>query len=436
MTYPFASPSLEGANASSVRRRNRSVLFLAIRNRGPISRSELAELTGLNAATAGRVVEELIAAGLVRETGFGESSGGRRPIRLEVDSPARNVVAVDLQRFGVTAALTDLDAKILLQTSADIPRRRSEDAIAAVLDTIQQILGRCDEQQRQRIMGIGIASPGPVTYRTGTVRGTPDRTIFSNVALAEIVSHRFGIPTFVDAKEKCCALAELWFGAGRRFTDFVFVGVGTGIGAGLVLNGDLYRGSSDLAGEIGHACIEPHGLTCWCGNTGCLETVASLPSLMARVRPALEEGRNPLLREAVRRHGGELSLEAILEAVDLGEPVSRRSLDEVAWYLGLAIVNLVNTFDPQAVIVGRQMALAGSRILDPIRTLVAERSIEPLRDTVQILPADLIMNGTMIGAVALVLQEIFNLALLPPAGAGEPNEWLLPVRPRGLVPGR
>lgn len=436
MVQPFAQASLEGASGSTVRRRNRSVLFLAIRNRGPLSRSELAGLTGLNAATVGRVVEELIATGLVREIGFGESSGGRRPIRLEVDASARNVVAVDLARSTVTAALTDLNANVLSQASADIPHLRSEDAISAVLNTVQHVLDGCDEEQRRRIMGIGIASPGPVTYRTGTVRGTPDRTVFSSVRLAEIVYSHFGIPAFVDAKEKCCALAELWFGAGRQFTDFVFVGVAAGIGAGLVLNGELYRGSSDLAGEIGHACIEPQGLTCWCGNTGCLETVASLPSLAARVRPALEDGQSPLLEEAVGHHGGELTLAAVLEAVDLGDPVSTRALNEVAWYLGLAIVNLVNTFDPQAVILGRQMAMAGNRILDPIRAMVAERSIEALRDSVQILPADLITNGTMVGAVTLVLQEIFNLALLPPAWPGDAMGLSDARRPRALVPRR
>lgn len=427
MSPPF---SFEGANAYSLRRRNRSVVFLALRNRGPVSRSDLAELTGLNAATVGRVIEELMGAGLVREVGFGRSSGGRRPIRLEVDSSARHVVAVDLQRSTVTAALTNLGAEILYQTATDMPPQHPDEAVAAVLAMISDVLDHCDQEQRRRIMGIGIASPGPVTYRARALHGAPERAVFSNLALADLVSRHFGIPAFVDAKEKCCALAELWFGAGRRFTDFVFVGVAAGIGAGLVLDGELYRGSSGLAGEIGHACVEPHGLPCWCGNTGCLETVASLPSLIARVRPALEGGEAALLQEAVRRHGGELDLGAILEAADLGDPFCQRSLAEVAEYLGLAIVNLVNTFDPQAVILGRQMALAGNRLLDPIRALVAERSIEPLREQVQILPADLILNGTMVGAVTLVLQEIFNLALLPPAGAGDIAERPSPLGAR------
>lgn len=390
-----------GANHRSVKRANRATIFRAIRALGPIARVDLARQTGLNPGTVTNIVGELVDYGLVRETGFGSSRVGRRPVFLEVNAPARFAIGIDLARGALTGAVVDLAGHTLAQSVEPAGPWQGDQVISAISRMIDRLMDGLPPAEQQAVVGIGIGAPGPLSIRSGRFLAPPSFGTWEVLELQQQIEERSGRPVFVDNNGNTSALAELWFGAGQGLANFVLLTLGTGVGAGVVLDGDLFRGAHDLAGEIGHISINLDGPRCACGNYGCLEMYTSVPRVIASVSAALAAGEPSSLAK------DDLSIERVIAAVQEDDPVASRVFADVARHLAVGIVNVIYAFDPALVLIGRDLAKAGDALLDPVRTEVQRRVFPALRDTVRIEAAAL-PDAPVIGAATLALHAFFQ----------------------------
>lgn len=408
-------PAFSGANHQSVSRSNRSVIFRALHAMAPISRIELARESGLNPGTVTNIVEELIASGLAQETDRTDSGGdvakrvGRRRIQLEVRADSRYAIGIDLARNVVSGAVIDLSGRVVATASEPTGELISRNAIRQVLHVIEQLVRRVPLDAHDRVVGVGVGAPGALSIRSGTFQPPPSYGSWEGIDLRREIQTASGFDTTIDNNGNTSALAELWFGAGAGLSNFVLLNLGTGVGAGFVLDGDLYRGEHDLAAEIGHVSIAMDGARCACGNYGCLEMFVSVPRVLAAAQAALETGEPTSLRDTQAAHRA-LSLDRFLEAVALGDSMANRVLADTARYLAAGIVNIINMLDPDAVFIGRELARAGDVLLDPVREEVKRRVLPVLRPTVRI-EASTLESAPVVGAGVLALQNFFDSPL-------------------------
>lgn len=416
---PIRSITQAGSNLKDVKLINRVVVFRAIREAGTISRADLAKQTGLNPATLTHITRELLGHGLITEAGSGAARIGRRSSLLRIDSTSGNILAVRLARHNIQGFITDLDLSetIIHTASSTFLSHPIESNLPILLNFIETLIANSGVQ-RQTILGIGISAPGPLDARQGVLVAPPNFPGWNSFPLRQIIQEKTGFTTFLDKDANSAALAEKWFGAGRNLDNFVFILAEDGVGGGVVVNGDLYRGAHDIAGEIGHMTIERNGALCACGNTGCLELYAA-PSVAANlVRQALAAGRASLVSEWVKHDLNRINFELVAQAAQQGDRVAYEAIQEMACGLGIAAVNVVNAFDPQAVVLGGEISLAGDLILPVVQEYVDQRTISHSDQQVRVLMSELGPKAPVVGAFSLVLRELFqNPAFHPAIGA-------------------
>jgi predicted NBD/HSP70 family sugar kinase len=223
------------------------------------------------------------------------------------------------------------------------------------------------------------------------------------------MEERFGLPVWLDNDANAQALAEGRFGTGRNFGSFIYLAVGMGVGAGIIINGMLHRGAHNVEGELGHTTVEAAGPRCSCGNRGCLELYTSTPAVVAMAVAALHRGEHSLISELAAGRLDQVTIHMIAQAAHAGDQLALRILEQVAVYLGVGVVNAINLLGPEAVVLGREDIQAfGELLLGPIRATVAEHCFAMAAERVQILPAQLGDDGPAIGAACLVLEDLFR----------------------------
>ncbi len=378
-----------------------------------ISRADIARRAELSRSTVSEIVEQLLASGLVAEAGEGVSRGGRRPIVLEFQDGVCSILGVDIGASHISVVLTDLRGKVLAWHHRDFPARSDPSGTGRlVFDLCDACLTEAGVR-RARLLGIGLAVPSPVDPRD------PER--LSSVALPswggridiESFRTRYGVPVLVDNDANLGALAEHWWGWARQLADFAYIKVATGIGSGHFVNGGIYRGSSGVAGEMGHVAIDPNGALCNCGNRGCLQTYIGSQALVARTR-ALAPGypRSPLAAIA------EPTITQLEDAALADDPLALQVVREAADYLGIAIAGMLNLMNPAAVIIGGGIARLGDRLLSPLRETVLRRTFVSAAAASEIRTSDLGPQDVAIGAATLVLDAALqDPSLFPTRGA-------------------
>lgn len=394
-----------GFGVNLVSAANRLKILSLIQEEGQVSRTELARLTGLSLPAVSRIVGLLVEQGYTREIGLGQSGGGRKPVMLEVIPDAGFVIGVDLGGTHVLAAAADLHGQILHTADAS-PNGRP--VIASIYAAIQEVIDRFSTKQRKRLLGIGVGTPGLLDFGSGTVI-TAANLDWKNVPLRELLHDKFHLPIFVDNDANVAALAEWAQGAGRGIQHLVHITVSRGLGAGIIINGQILRGAGGTAGEIGETFLLESAETERSWRT--VEGLCSGRALVRQVKEALERGEGTSLREACRSRAEGPTFEMILSAATASDPLAVRLVERAAGYLAVEIANVINALDPQLVIVGGMLAQAGDRVLAPIHQAL-ERLLSPvLRDKVSITLGTLGERAGVIGAASLVLHNAFALPL-------------------------
>ncbi len=395
-----------------------------LRQTSPISRAEIARITGLTPATISSAVSTLMGAGIVHEVGLGESNGGRPPILLRFDPGAFYLAGVDLGVSKIIAAVTDLDGKILSRARVELNEETGKNEILSKLfEATRQVLSAVGPA-RSKVMGIGVSVPGLTDVVRGVSVFAPNMPSWWEVPVAELFEKEFKLPSWVENDARAMALGEARFGAGRGRQDLLCVNVGRGIGAGIILNGELYRGKRGGAGELGHTTVNPDGPVCPCGNNGCLEVLAAGPALAGAAVRAINEGAKTKITDLVEGRIERVTAEIISVAAREGDPLAGRLIQEAGRYLGIGIANAVNLLCPELVIIGGGVSRAGDILFDEIRATVKKRAFTTMVNLPQIVPSSQGEDASCIGAAALVLEEMLEVGrvaslMKPPLGAGQ-----------------
>jgi N-acetylglucosamine repressor len=390
------------ATHAQTRAHNASLVLRALYDLGPISRAGIARLTGLTRTSVGELVAELETEGLAEDIGRGPSTGGKAPTLVALIDDARHVVTLDLGERTFTAALLNLRGTIRHRATRDLRGADGDAALALVTDLIDEILAG----EHSPILGIGVGTPG-IVGEDGTIRWAVNLS-WADLPLGEILQTRYQLPTIVANDSRAAAIATYLFGGEDRPSNLVAIKVGRGIGAGLVLNGELFVGDGDGAGEIGHIVVEPDGAECHCGRFGCLETVASAPAIL-RAAEVAGVGR----ADATGRAGaaGELTLRELAAAARAGDETALAVVRAAGRALGTAIANLIGILDVREIVVHGSVTALGEPWLEAIRDEATRRSLGPLSRETRLIDGGTGDDLTLLGAAAMLLTRELGLTV-------------------------
>ena len=378
------------ATHAQTRAHNASLVLRAVYDLGPISRAEIARLTGLTRTSVGELVGELEHDGLAREVGRGPSTGGKQPTLVSLVDDARHVVTLDLGERTFTAAILDLRGEVRERISRDLDGTDGDAALALVYDLVDEILARPHEP----ILGIGVGAPG-IVDGDGTIRWAVNLA-WTDLPLGNLLHARYGFPTIVANDSRAAALATFLFDGENRPANLVAIKIGRGIGAGLVLDGELFGGDGDGAGEIGHIVVEPDGAECHCGRFGCLETIASAPAI---------------LRAAAAAGLPATSLPELAAAAAAGDETALAVSRAAGRAVGTAVANLIGILDIRDIVLHGSVTVLGEPWLDAIRDEATRRSLGPLARETRIVDGGTGEDLTLLGACALLLTSELGLTV-------------------------
>ena len=401
---------IKAVDFSRMREMNRTVILDVIREEDSISRAAIAKRTRLSRSTVSSIITELLEAQLVTEVGQGRSSGGRRPILLKFNYIAGYVVGVDLGATHIIVLVADLNGQVVARTETDFSVAVGPET---GLKQIAQTVRLCLEQaglRLEQVMGVGLGVPGPVDYAQGRVVAPPIMPGWHGVALRERLADYLGVPIYVDNDANLGALSEHCRGAGRGYPNLAYIKVGTGIGCGLVLNGEMYRGELGSAGEIGHVTIDENGPPCKCGSYGCLESMAGGPAIALRAQQAIRAGQVTSLSRIQPVES--ITARDVALAAHAGDRLSQQLYAEAGKHIGVALSSLANLLNPGLIIIGGGVAQAGHVLLDPIRKTMHQRALQSVAQSSQIVQSILGRDASALGAVDLALREALKTPAL------------------------
>lgn len=395
-----------GSNSVEIGKRNRHLVLDVIRTHEPVSRSEIARLTGLTPATITNIVGKLQKDRLVEEIGLGQSTGGRKPGLLQLARNSRLAIAVDLAATELTVALTNVKGEILRRSKREIVTEIAV-MVPRILDAIQEVM-TCPEVGGATIVGIGVTTPGLIDQATGTIIKSV-RLDWYHVPLKSILQRHFEVPVFVGKDTATALLGERWYGAARDADNLIYVWVGTGIAVGFLLDGRVYAGATGMAGEFGHTSIEWNGARCKCGNKGCLEGLASLGAIATKASCRALSEENAVTREhPVPEAQARVDPFAVLDAACTGDLRAREIVREAGRYLGVGIANLIDLFNPERIVIGGQIRPKDKEFIDTAIEVAKSRVLPEPGSSVTITVSDFGPDAGLIGAAALVWREILG----------------------------
>lgn len=382
-------------NLDVVKKQNKSLVLDKIINEEIISRADIAKKSGLNKGTVSALVNELLEAELIYESGPGESSGGRRPVMLLFNNQAGYSIGVDLGVNYLLGVLTDLSGNIIEEKRIlfnDLPYKEIEEKLFTIISHLISVA----PESKYGVIGIGIGVPGTVN-KDEVILLAPNLN-WKNIDLKDVIEKKYNIPVIIENEANAGAYGEKKFGVGKDFNDIIYISAGIGIGVGLFLNGDLYRGNNGFSGELGHMTIEVNGATCSCGNEGCWELYASEQAL---IRNAQKLGLTIPMND-------ESPIENLLTLAKNNNEQAASLFEEIGDYLGVGINNIINTFNPQQVIIGNQIAALEEWIISPLKKRVARQGLWFQQSGLQIDFSENYTLSTPLGVAAFTIERFLK----------------------------
>jgi glucokinase-like ROK family protein len=417
---------------SLLRQLNLAVVMHYLRERAPIYRAQLAEITGLNKTTVSSLVSELIAHEYVQESGQANSAGmnartGRPAVMLELNPAAGCAVAAEVGVDFISVAVANFTSDIIWRQAERTRQLQGQEAIIErLLALLRTAIGH-GLLATHRVLGMAVGVPGLVELERSNVLFAPNLN-WQDLPLGLILREAFDLPVFLDNEANLAALAEAQYGAARNHQDVLYISASAGLGGGIVRDGQIYRGVSGFAGEFGHMKLDAGAeayaataeqRTCGCGNTGCWETYVSEPALFAGVAGRVARGQSSVLSWAARDAGNfrgraVLTVPLVVDAAQAGDAVALAALEDVGHALGAGIASLVNALNPELVVLGGSLSLAGEFLLPVIRDELGKRALRWNQQAVQVAVAQHRFDACVMGGIATVIQSS-QLALTLPA---------------------
>ena len=379
-----------GSNLPRVRAQNLTVVLDALRKLQPISRSDLAAVTDLTPATMTNLIAELVNRGFIREERSLEKQIGRRPTLLSLDPNRATILGIEISRSQVLGIVTDFSGTIRQSAQRPAPAQAGR---AATLGVVQEIVESLWDKALPPV-GIGVGVPGPVDSTRGWVLEPPNFPGWHEVPLSQILSNRWKVPVLIDNDAKTAALGEHWFGTGQSVNTMLYISIGEGIGAGLIVRDELYRGTHELAGEMGHTTLDLNGPVCECGNRGCLETFVSTGAIRNRAHSLIVTDGNVL---------------QTVESLAQQENSQAIAVKDLTYrYLAAGVINAVNFYDPDLIVVGGPLVDAWNDLCEQLGQRVRGRSFGLASKAIDIQSSELGRYASVVGAAVLVIQHLFR----------------------------
>ncbi|KAA0965584.1 ROK family transcriptional regulator [Sporosarcina sp. ANT_H38] len=372
---------------------NKSIILNKIRTGAPISRAQIAKETKLTPPTVSSNVKELIDQGIVKESKLGESQGGRKPTMLLINNEEFYVIGVDAGPEMIECILTDLSGEILKRTSSKLTTPLTNTQFLIILkDCIRNCITDISTTGK-KIIGIGVAMHGVVDIETGTSLFAPILSL-TNIPIKEELEKEFELEVKVENDARAMALGESWFGDHGDLTSMLVVNMGRGVGAGLVIDGKLYHGAQDIAGEVGHMTIDLHGEICECGNRGCLQTFTTGPAIARRAMKGMSVEQ--------------ITAEKVYELAMNGNDEFVTILKETGRVIGIGLTNLIHIINPQKIVLGGGVTKAKELIFPVVLKTIEECALTPRAKQTEVTITKLGDDATLIGAVSLLLVDVFG----------------------------
>jgi glucokinase-like ROK family protein len=371
---------------------------------GGISRAELARQMFLTRSAISSIIDDLKRMGLVDEIEIGPATGGRRPILLAINPRYGYIVGIDMGATHIGLILTDFSAHVLEEIEYPFSVAEGpEPCLQLVNGYLTELLNRAKLNINQ-ISAVGMGVPGPIVAESGAVSSPPIMPGWDDYPIRSHLEQLWHAHVTLGNDAELGALGEWAYGAGRGEINLVYIKVGTGVGAGLLLDGHIYRGTMGLAGEIGHMTIQENGPLCSCGNHGCLEAMAGGQAIARKAREAIEAGRRTQLSAI---SPGNIHAVDVAAAAQRGDLLAQQIITDAGVHLGIAVASLVNFLNPSVVVIGGGVSQLGDLLLEPIRKTVMERSLNSAAKVVRITSAVLGRRASSMGAVV----QAINLSL-------------------------
>ena len=378
---------------------NTYLILKTVYDHDGISRAEIARATHLTKTTVSNIVAELMADGLVEETGFGASAAGKPPILLKVVDDARHFIGIDLANSEFHGAILNLRGDLVQRFDLRTNNLKGEAALELVYTLIDKLLAASDKS----ISGIGIGTPGLMDPENGVIRRSINLD-WQDLPLRDLIEERYYLPCYIANDCQAAAMGEYTFVHNNSTSNLVVVKVGQGIGSGIVLNGQLYYGDGYGAGEIGHLVMKDDGELCGCGNYGCLETLASTRAVVEQAKKIAQNNPNSLLHQFATTTD-EITTETVLQAFNAGDKDINLLINKAGYYLGSAIANFVGVLNVQNIVIAGSMARFGEAILEPIQCMIQKNSMSILARETKVSFSSLDQEIVIKGAVSLILAN-------------------------------
>ena len=395
------------ADHAYVRKLNTTTILQLLRVAAPVSRAELAKKTGLNRSTVSSIVNQLIENDLVRETELQREGVGRPGMSLTLNPNGGAAIGVEMGVDFISVVVKDLLAQSRWRMYVDVDSGLGQEAIVAQAESIIERALTETAVSNLRVFGIGVGVPGLVDVQAGVIKMAPNLQ-WQDVPIKAMWQERFQLPVYVENEANAAALGEHYFGVTQKVKDFIYLSAGVGLGGGIMLQGQLFRGSGGYAGEIGHMTIDPNGELCSCGRRGCWETVVGPRAVERLIRSQIREGAESVLTEMAQGDLDTITFDQIVEAANLGDGVATSALHNVAVSLGIGIANLVNVFNPEMVVLGGRLRLAGELIMPTIKQTVQQNSLQHPLAGVKFANSAHGAEACVMGAIALVMDNVLR----------------------------
>ena len=388
------------SSIEDVKSTNRQAVLNKLRRMDLLSRTQLAEETGLSKATITRILSELLTEGLVEEVRTIESGVGRPHVLLRLVTRTRCAVGVELTSSVARITLTDMNARPLKQRIVPI----NDHDVKIILDGLaREVTELCQDVPAEQMVGLGVAVPGIVNPLTGIVN-LDFPAGWRDVSLVSRLKERLGYPVVVANQVHAAAWGEKWYG-GNQVSDLLYIRLGSKAEAGVILDGNLHFGKMFTAGAIGHMTIDPAGDLCACGNHGCLNTVVGSPAVLATARMRLKDNSASMLLGMVEGNTSLLTMEHLMGAVQAGDGLAMQIFQDVGRAVGIIIAGLMNLLSFEKVIIGGQLSMAESALLTPLQEEVYRRALPSSLVLGRIEITKLGADAASIGAASLLLQK-------------------------------
>lgn len=385
---------IQTGDQNFVKQMNKSIVFRSIKKNEPLSRSQISKITGLNKATVSTMVSEMLEESFVYEIESNQSSGGRKPVLLYFNNLAGFSVGIDLGVNYILGVLTDLNGHIVEEVTQTLTSIEYEDVKNNLVNIIKKLIKKAPEST-YGIVGIGVGVPGNVDLDEN-ILFAPNLK-WKNVDLKAELQNELHIPVKIQNEANCGVHGEHLYGRGKNVSDLVYISIGVGIGTGIIIKNNLYTGTSGISGEMGHVTLNANGSKCRCGNHGCWELYASEQALLEHVK-----------KQKVLSSSNDISLEKLVAEAKTGNKEVLQILNTLGEYVGIGLTTVINTFNPEMVIIGNRISQFSRWLTNPVNHVLQDRLSYYHNENTEIKFSALGRYSSALGATSIAISHFLS----------------------------